>query len=178
MRIGKLLLLGLAGLGAFTVAGMGSVAVAAPKGSLEEVVEVLRGVLNVNVVNSTPIAVKPVVPAEQPVMLEFGDEEPNYVVPEGKLLVIQAVSFDVNESDFPFGDSVPSGTIFVADFDRSNPDIKFFFFPVEHFVMDSKWVTSAQTTIYAVAGREVGGSITPFGPSQRITVAGVLRDAP
>ena len=169
-------LLGLVGLGAFAVAGMGSVAVAAPKGSLDEVVEVLRGVLNVQVVNSEPIRVSPVVPAEEPVMLEFGTDTPNYVVPEGKLLVIQAVSFDVNADEFGPIEHPPHGTIAVATFDRPNFDIKFFFFPVDHRV-DTKWVTSAQTTIYAVAGKEVSGDITPFAFGARATVAGVLRNA-
>jgi len=176
MKANKVLL-GLAGLGAFAVAGMGSVAVAAPKGTLDEVVEVLRGVLNVQVVNSEPLRVSPVVPAEEPVMLEFESDTPNYVVPQGKLLVIQGVSFDVNAEDFGPIEHPPHGTISIATFDRPNFDIKFFFFPVDHRV-DTKWVVSAQTTMYAVAGKEVSGDITPFASSSRVTISGVLRDAP
>jgi hypothetical protein len=175
MKTNKALLLA-AGLGAFAATSIGGVAVAAPKGSLEDVVAALQAVLSVQVVNSEPLRVNQVA-TEEPITLEFGSDTPNYVVPEGKLLVIQAVSFDVNADDLPFIENPPHGTIVVATFDRPNSDLKFFFFPVDHRV-DTKWVGGGQTTIYAVAGKEVSGDITPFAFNSRVTVSGVLRNAP
>ena len=43
---------------------------------------------------------------------------------------------------------------------------------------NEKWVMSTQTTMYAVAGKEVSANITPFaGSNGRGTISAVLRDA-
>jgi hypothetical protein len=174
MNMNKLMLVGL---GAIGMLGLGRIAVAAPPSN--EIAEILRGILTVQVVNTDPLPVKPVVPKEEPIMLEFGSDTPNYVVPEGKLLVIQAVSFDVNADELPNIEHPPQGTVSIATFDRPNFDIKFFFFAIDHRTSGfDKWVMSTQTTMYAVAGKEVSADFTPFASGGRATIAGVLRDAP
>src|SRR5690349_20330038 len=115
----------LVGLGAIGMLGLGRIAVAAPPSN--EIADILRGILTVQVVNTEPVPVKPVVPREEPVMLEFDSDTPTYVVPEGKLRVIQGVSFDVNVEDLSNIPHPPQGTISIATFDRPNFDIKFFF---------------------------------------------------
>ena len=169
---------GTAGLGLLALTGA---AAAAPSNPWDEVAAILRGVLTVEVVNSAPIAVQPVntAVADEPILLELDPDVDNYVVPDGKVLVIQAVSFDVNVDGYnTTPEHPPAATIVVADFDGdpSDPDLKFFFFPLERGRV--KFATHEQTTIYATAGKTVATLLDPFEDSARGTISGVLRDAP
>lgn len=170
--------LGTAGVG--LVLAMSGAAAAAPANPLDQLVNALRGVLSVKVVNSEPIAVTQVstAVADEPILLELNPEEGDYEVPEGKVLVIQSVSFDVNVDGYnTVPEYPPSGSIAVADFSNTHdPDLKFFFFPLERGRF--KFANSAQTTIYATAGKTVLTGITPWEESARATISGVLRDAP
>src|SRR5688572_21586639 len=103
MQSKKVLLVGTAGLGLVAALGISGAAAAAPSNPWDEVAAILRGVLTVEVVNSEPIAVTPVltaVVADEPIVFWLEPDEDNYVVPDGKLLVIQTVSIDVNEDAY------------------------------------------------------------------------------
>src|SRR5688572_4202223 len=170
-------LLGTAGVG--LILALSGAAAAAPSNPWDEVAGLLRGVLSVEVVNSEPIAVQPVSTAvpDEPILLQLDPEVDDYVVPEGKLLVIQTVSFDVNVDGYnTVPEYPPGGTITVADFDTFDPDLKFFFFSLERGRF--KFANTAQTTIYATAGKTILTQITPFEDSARVTISGVLRDSP
>lgn len=178
MRNKTAILLGTAGVG--LVLALSGGAAAAPKNGWDDVVAALRSVLQVQLVNSEPIAVQQVssAVADEPILLQLNPEEDDYEVPEGKVLVIQSVSFDVNVDGYnTVPEYPPSGSIAVADFSNAqDPDLKFFFFPLERGRF--KFANSAQTTIYATAGKTVLTGITPWEESARATISGVLRDAP